>query len=217
MLAATEQFDCVTVDAKPTGAKLDIPERGVHIFCDCVNLQVGQELPQDDGSYFLSVCKGLVELVRMHFAPKVIPRNGILWKSYLPFTNASEMLKASLQYGGTFQVELAKAVGMLPEHKNVDFFLSSGSKDLHVVLQPVTFDRLKLEKRNVDPRATREQKSRIDRYNKFVESVGEPLSNALVLDVDLMENDPPKESTLAKHFEELKQKNEQVRKLFETR
>ena len=216
MLAATERMNFITSEAKPTGAKMEIPEQGVHAGCDCLSLSVTQELPVDDGTYFLDLCKGLVELAMSHFVPKSVFKNGFLWKSYTPYAKASDMLAASLKYGGTFHEELAKAVGMVPENKNLDYFFVSGSKDLHVVLQPVTFERLNLPRRNVDARATKDQKSRVDRFNEFAERVGGTLSHGLVLDVDLMENDPPKASSLDKHFEELRQKTNLMRKLFQT-
>jgi hypothetical protein len=217
MLAATERMNFIMSDATPAGAKMEIPEQGVHATCDARSLAVAQELPVDDGKYFLDLCKGLAELVMSHFGPKSIFKNGLLWKSYTPYPNTSDMLAASLKYGGTFHEELAKAVGMVPGNKNLDYSFVSGSKDLHVVLQPVTFERLNLPRRNVDARATRDQKSRVDRLNQFAERIGDALSYALVLDVDLMENDPPKASSLAKHFEELRQKSDSIRKLFETR
>ena len=217
MLAATDRMRFITSEATPTGAKMEIPEQGVHAGCDSLSLSVAQELPVDDGTYFLDLCKGLGELVMSHFDPKSVLRNGFLWKSYTPYTNPSDMLAASLKHGGAFHEELAKAVGMVPENKNLDYFFVSGSKDLHVVLQPVTFERLNLPRRNVDARATKDQKSRVDRFNEFAERVGDTLSHGLVLAVDLMENDPPKASSLDKHFEELRQKTNLIRKLFQTR
>jgi hypothetical protein len=217
MLAATERMNFIMSEATPAGAKMEIPERGVHATCDTRSLAVVQELPDGDGKYFLGLCKELAELVRSHFDPKSVFRTGLLWKSYTPYTNTSDMLAASLKYGGTFHLDLARTVGMVPENKNLDYFFVSGSKDMHVILQPVTFERLNLPRRNVDERATRDQKSRVDRLNRFAERIGDALSHALVLDVDLMENDPPKESSLDNHFEELRQKTEVIRKLFEAK
>lgn len=216
MVEATKETNCITTEAKPIGAKMEIPESGVHITADCISLMVWQELPVDDGAEFLRLCKVLADLATKNFEPKTIFRNGFLWKSYTAYTNAADMLKASLQYGGAFHTEVGKVVGMLPANKNLDFFLSSGSKDLHILLQPVTFERVKIEKRNIDIRAPKEQQSRIDRLNKFTERIKETFSHALVLDVDLMENDPPPDS-LDKHFEELRQKSNQLKKLFESK
>ncbi len=155
MLAATERMNFIMSEAKPTGAKMEIPEMGVHAACDTLSLAVAQELPVDDGAYFLGLCKGLAELVMSCFGPKSVFKNGLLWKSYTPSPNISDMLGASLKYGGAFHEDLARAVGMVPENKNLDYFFVSGSKDLHVVLQPVTFERLNLPRRNVGARATR--------------------------------------------------------------
>jgi hypothetical protein len=104
---------------------------------------------------------------------------------------------------------------MVPESKATDCFFASGSSTLHVNLQPVTFDRLGLSKRNVPFRANRAQSGRIDRLNKFAER-GVETPHALVLDVDLMENDPPKPTYLEAHFSELQKKTNQLRKVFES-
>ena len=103
---------------------------------------------------------------------------------------------------------------MGPEHKKLDCGFTSGSKDLQLTLEPVTFERVNLPLRNVAIRTTAKEKNRIDRLNQFAQRIGSGLSHALVLTLDLMENDPPKSAPLDKHFEELKGKQEAFLKLF---
>ncbi len=215
MIEAVEKLNVISSEIKPTGAKMEIPERGVNATCDANSLVVVQELPPaGDESYFVNLCKEFADLANFHFEPTKIVRNGFLWKSYAPFAQVPDMLAASLKFGGDFQAELAKIVGMVPEHKRLDYFLTSGSKDLQVILHPVTFERVNLSKRNPGFRASGSEKSRIDRFNQFANRIGDALSNALVLDVDLMENDPPQAVSLDEHFGELKKKSDSLRTLF---
>src|SRR6266436_4242143 len=75
-LDAAEKYSFIPDDARPQGAKMEIPEQGVQTTCDATNLVLSQELPLDDGTYFLTLSKGLSELVKHHFEPKAIVKNG---------------------------------------------------------------------------------------------------------------------------------------------
>ncbi len=169
MLAAEERLGFLMTDAKPSGAKMEIPESGVHATCDSTSLSLMMELPLDRGDEFLRLCQDVTALVAAHFDPKSVLRNGFLCKMYAPFANGKETYAASLKLGGDFHIELGKAVGFVPETKNIDCFFVSGSKMLHVLVQPVTFERANLTRRNVEPRATRLQQERVDRQNKFAD------------------------------------------------
>src|SRR2546426_11487522 len=75
MLAAVEKLNFQPGDAKPIGAKLEIPEHGLVATVDTLELVVVQELPEDE-EFFLKTCLGLSELVNEHFKPNRITRNG---------------------------------------------------------------------------------------------------------------------------------------------
>jgi len=214
MIAAHERLNCVPGEAKPSGGKMEIPERGVNITFGVADLGVSQELLTEDASYFVNLCRDLAALGNEIFQPKSILRNGFAWKSYWPFPNANDLLSASLKAGQDSQNELAKSVGMVSNHKKLDYFFSSGSKELHVVVQPVTFERVTIPKQNANYRANRVEKSRVDRFNQFAGKVSASLSHALALEVDLMENDPPAKASFEAQFDELRKHNEVLRKQF---
>jgi len=62
MIAASDKLKFIPGDAKPTGAKMEIPEYGVNMACDANSLAVSQELPPEDDEFFVGVCSGSVEL-----------------------------------------------------------------------------------------------------------------------------------------------------------
>ncbi|MBI2925924.1 MAG: hypothetical protein HYY24_09495 [Verrucomicrobia bacterium] len=111
------------------------------------------------------------------------------------------------------RVELGKQLGMVPAHKRLDFDFSSGSMDLHVLLHPVTFEKVSVNRHNPNFKASSLQKQRVERLNKFADRFSVHLSHALLLELDLMEVDPPQRS-LKQHFDELKRHTEMLRKQF---
>src|SRR5260370_31850940 len=164
-------MNVITGEPKPTGAKLEIPEEGVNITCDSSNLAIAQELPIGDQSYFINLCVDFAELVATHFQPREIISNGFAWKSYSSYSSVQEMLSASLKLGDDFQTDLGKVLGMIPDHKKLDYTLASGSKEMHVLVEPVTFERLNLPRRNASFRSTKGEKSRVDRLNQFADRI----------------------------------------------
>jgi len=213
MLAAVEKLDFLPGDTKPIGAKLEIPERGLSATVDTLELAVAQEMPGDDSDFFLKTSLGLVELVNEHFTPKRVIRNGFACKSFWPIPDADRLLATSLQFGGNDHLDLGKIVGMVPAHKRLDMNFSSGSMDLHVLLHPVTFEKMTLNRHNATFKAASVQKQRVERLNKFADRFDIKFSHAMLLELDLMEIDPPARS-LEDQFSELKRHLDALRKQF---
>jgi hypothetical protein len=213
MLAAVDQMNFIPDDPKPTGAKLEIPERGLTAGVNTLDLVAAQEIPGNDDQFFLNTCVGLAALVSVHFQPKRIIRNGFACKSYWPIPNADTLLATSLQFGGNAHADLGKQLGMVPAHKRLDFNFTSGSMDLHVLLHPVTFEKVSVNRHNPNFKASSVQKERVERLNKFADRFSVHLSHALLLEIDLMEVDPPQRS-LEQHFNELKRHTDMLRKQF---
>jgi hypothetical protein len=215
MVAATQKLNFIAGDIKPTGAKLEIPEKGLTANCDSNDLTLFQVLPSDDYGYFVKLCAETATLALAHFQPLNIVRNGFAVKEFWAFSSAKEMYTASLNLNGAFQNQIGKVIGMVPDQDKLDYMFTSGSKDLHVTLQPVTFERTYMSKYNAGAQATKDVKSRIERRNEFAERVNKSfvVSHALVLELDLTENNPPEGISLDKHFAELKQKSDLVKQL----
>ena len=154
-----------------------------------------------------------MKLVDEHFKPKRVIRNGFACKSYWPIPDAERLLTTSLKFGGTAHVELGKQLGMVPAHKRLDFNFSSGSMDLHVLLHPVTFEKVSVNRHTPNFKSSSVQKQRVERLNKFTDRWSVQLSHALLLELDLMEVDPPQRSVKS-HFDELKRYTEMLRKQF---
>ena len=214
MLAATEKLDLIPGQISPNGAQMELPEQGIQVNCDSVNLAVMQELPTEDTALFLNLCKGLSNLVAEHFQPKGIVKNGFAWKSFWAFQQPEEMFAATLKLGGGYHSELGKLLGIVPEYKNLDCMFASGSKGYHVVLQPTTFEKVSVTKQSATFQATKSEKNRIDRRNKFADRVRNIMSHALILEVDVVEEDPPQSLSLEKHFAELERMSNMLRNIF---
>jgi len=104
---------------------------------------------------------------------------------------------------------------MVPEHKKIDYSFVSGSKEFHLIVQPVTFENTRLTHQNIGAQLTKVEKNRIDRRNTFADRINKSfvVSHALMLELDLMENDPPADASLKNSFAELKQKSELIKQL----
>ena len=216
MLEATEKMDFIAGEAKPTGAKLEIPDQGINLAVDANALILSQEIPSDDDTYFVGICRGTTGLASACFRPKSIIKNGFALKAYWQFSNVQDLFAASLKLGDKYHNEIAKTVGMPPDYKKLDFTFSSGSKEFHVVVQPITFDNTRLVKQNISSQANKIERNKIERRNVFADRLSDKFtaSHALILELDLMESDPPADASLENHFAELKQKFEQLKKTF---
>ena len=214
MLAAVEELDLLPGETKPTGAKLERPESGLTVTVDTLELVATQELPGEDARAFPEICITLAGLVKTHFQPKGVIRNGFACKSYWPIVDVDALLSASLRYGGTAHLDLGKQLGLVPAHKRLDLSFSSGSMELHVMLHPVTFEKVSINRHQPGFNASSGQKRRAQRLNASADRFSRPLSHALVLETDLMEVDPPSNS-LDQHFCEMKRYAETLRKYFD--
>jgi hypothetical protein len=214
MLEAVERLDFIPGDIKPTGAKLDIPEKGIVATVDSQELVLRQDLPEDNGEFFIATCVQLTSLAVKHFSPKHIQKNGFAKKLYWPAASSEAALKASLALGDKFHLDLAKLVGMVPTRKGWDCHFTSGSMDFHVAVQPVTFEKVTVHKHTADFQASPQQRRRVDRLNMNTERFMGDFSHALMLELDLLEFDPPEQS-LQKHFAELKEKSNLLAKQFQ--
>jgi hypothetical protein len=161
------------------------------------------KVPDDNGDFFLKIAEGLATLAGEHFQPARVATNGFAIKSYWPMKSEEASAKASLSLGGQYQDELGKLIGMVGSRKNLDFNFSSGSLDFHVLMRPVAFEKVSVQRYNPSIGATREQRARIERLNQKADRIDIKAAHAIMMELDLVENDPPV-GALAKHFDELK-------------
>lgn len=215
LLAAEDALKFIPKEPKPSGASMEIPDMGVNASVDTIHLSVTQEFPKDDSGYFIDLCKDLSKLVSEKFEPRAVFRNGFACKSYQAFDDIDAMLSATLQFGGTAHSDLSGIVDMIPEHQKLDYTFASGSKRLHIVMQPVTFDRAGMVTRNAGFQSSKIEKERISRANQFTARAPTTLAHGLVLELDLMEDDPARDADLKQHWEELLQKSVEVGRFFQ--
>lgn len=69
MLTAVEDCNFIAGEIKPTGAKIEMPERSLVATVDTQELTVRQDLPDDKDDFFFHRCEELVALVQTHFKP----------------------------------------------------------------------------------------------------------------------------------------------------
>ncbi len=72
---------------------------------------------------------------------------------------------------------------MVPAHKKIDCEFSSGSMDLHVLLHPVTFEKISITRHTANFKASSAQKQRVDRLNRFADRFSMHLSHAIMLEM----------------------------------
>jgi hypothetical protein len=216
MLIAEKKWGFISGDAQPIGAKMELPERGIHLNCDAKNLVASQELPPEGDLFFPEICQNTTSLYKELFSPTSVLKNGFALKCYISFSNPQDLLAASLKIGKDSQNEVSKIVGMISEQKKLDYTFVSGSKELRVALQPVTFNGTSLTRQNSNAQHNKVEKIAIERRNTFADHIAKNFSasHALVLEMDLMESDPPADSNLVKHFSDLVQKYESLTKTF---
>jgi hypothetical protein len=92
---------------------------------------------------------------------------------------------------------------MVASHKQLDYHFAAGSYELTVNIQPVTFERVAVVRLNPDFRASPQRRKWIERLNKRADRVKASVGHGLMLFLDLIEYEPPEESPLSKHFDQL--------------
>jgi hypothetical protein len=203
MMQAVDRFDFLPGEIKVTGAKLEIPERTVTATVDCHELTISQEFPDDNGDDFIKLAEGLALLAGEHLQPTRVVTSGLAAKLYWPLKSAEAAAKASLSLGDHYQEDLGKLIGMVASRKNLDLNFSSGSLDFHVLVRPVTFEKVSVQRYNPSFGASREQRVRIERLNRKADRIDLKSAHAIMMELDLLESDPPV-GALANHFDALK-------------
>ena len=207
MLRAEAELNLMPQETKPSGTRMEMPEEGLLAVVDTTEIQVTQEIVKDGGEVFLRTCQALASLVVEIFAPTRIQSNGFASKSFWRATSVEQARQMSLQFADTGLGETAKNLGMVPCESILDRRFTSGSYELRVRVLPVTFESIKFQRVNAGARASAETVKRIERLQKKAERVGAIDPHALMLEVDLVEFDPPAGS-LGVHFAQLR-KHEQ--------
>lgn len=213
MLEAERELNFMPGEIKPAGAKMEMPERGIKSSVDAAEIFVLQELPGEGDADFLSICMNLCELANKHFQPSRIASNGFALRTFWPLQTADAALAASLHPADEAQLQLGKLLGMVPRDKRLDLNFTSGSMLFHVILEAITFEKIAVSRHNPSFSASTAQKERIAKLNKLAERFSVHLSHALMLDIDLIEADPPQDS-LKPHFEQLSRYAASLKKHF---
>jgi hypothetical protein len=214
MVRAVSELEFIPGDVQVTGAKLEKPEVGITAAVDTNGLVVTQEQPGSSADEFFRTCESLAGLAMELFRPPRIWSNGFAQKTYWTFGSPDAALKASLALAGNWQSELSKKFEMSASHKRLDCHFRSGSYEFRITIQPVTFERVAITRLNPPFRASPEQRQRIDRLNKRADRIKPVAAHALMMDLDLIEYEPP-QSALRKHFDQLLQLAKTADKLFQ--
>jgi hypothetical protein len=200
MVRAELEFGFVAGDAQPTGAKMDHPDKGIHLELDVNGLTIRQETPPDDGNTFLESTVGVSKLASELVLPNCIYYSGFAAKHVMLFSSEAEVFAASLRFGVPFFDQLADSLGMTPNMQEFTYDFTSGSYEFQVALKPVTFNSVKRDvRRTYGFRSTENQRRNIDRFNALEDSRNPPHGYALMLETDLREQNPP-ENALPQQF-----------------
>ena len=206
VLEAERTLKTMSTETLVTGAKMEIPEDGIQISVNTIELVVFQEMIDDGGERFFNVCESVSKLAVDMFEPVAVERNGFASKKYQRCTKSEEGSEMSLGFDdSSLHDELSKAIGMVPLQRSLDLQFKSGNTLLRCRLHPLTFEKIAVQRHNAGAGATEEQKARANRFNKKADRMDRGFTHALMLEVDLMETNPP-QSSLRHQFEDLLKK-----------
>jgi hypothetical protein len=216
MVRAVDKMDFVPGEIQITSAQLQKPEAGIKAAINSSDLTVAQEQPSD-GNDFFGACDDLARLAMELFRPRSVWSNGFMCRIYWPFNSPEAALRASLAVGDEYQVTLERTFGMKASHKHLDYHFAAGSYEFRINIQPVTFNQVTVARFNPQFRSSPEQRRRIERLNKQAERLKSSVAHALMLDLDLLEYEPPEPPDLKRHFEQLLKAKKSAIELFEIR
>jgi len=215
MLAAVDALNFIPSETKPTGAKMEIPEHSFTANVDTAELIATQNMPESS-HFFMETCIGLAELTEEHFKPSRIVKNGFAAKFFWPIPNADTLLATSLKFGSDHESELGVKLGLIPTHKRINSSFKSGSMELEVALFPTTLENVTTSRQMAGFRTTSVIKRRSERFNQAADRIKLAPTHALLLSVDLMEDDPP-ENSLAQHFKQMELYADTLKKEYSVR
>ncbi len=204
MLAA-KKHDFMPGEVTVTGGSLTIPEDSFHANVGVTELSARQDFPPPDFNFFIEKCGLLAILASDHFGPLDLQSNGFAGKWFWRASSKEQALEKVLQFKQPIHDELAKAVAMPPSTTRLDLNFESGKSELHVVLHAVGFENVVSKSQAVPFRTTRDQNTRIQRLNAARRDFSFLPTYAVLLEVDLMELDPPS-VLLENHFTLFKDK-----------
>ena len=213
MLLAEERLRLMPEDVNPSGCKMTLPESGISVGLGSSELTVTQEFYADGGTEFINLCQVMADLVHDLFEPRQVESNGFASKMHWAIGSSDAALAASLKMGKGLPADLARDVDMPARQENVDCHFAAGSMDLHLQIHPVTFQSVTVQTFNAPPLATAAHRRRVDRLNRRAERVNTSLRQGIMMELDLVEFDPPT-SPLEKHFEQLRKKEQALQARF---
>ena len=195
LVLAQEHYGLIpTGDQTPSGGMMEAPDIGVKVEANATFIRITQELPGNDVGVFVKYAEEISFLYRKLFSPIAIEKNNVALTTYLPFPTFEKACNASLKWGtnADSQENLGRTIGMPALSKATEYVYSSGSKRLTFKVRPVTFDNIRINRRNAGGQASKFQKQAIERQNKGAERMlkGDFL-HALYLELELSEEYPP--------------------------
>jgi len=200
LILAAKEYEFMPGEVNLTGGQLTIPERLIQANVGPHELTMKQDLPPaGDYAVFLAKSEALAGLATKLFGPLDVQSNGFAIQFYWPVKSAEEALQKSLRFRDALQDRWAKELDMISSGARLDFNFQSGNLALHVVVQAVTFENVTVQQHNVSFSATREQKTRVQRLQNSKRDFPQDIAHALLMNVDLRENDPPT-GKLNQHF-----------------
>jgi hypothetical protein len=213
MLEACGAFDLLSVEAKPTGAQLALPEKSLRVNVDVNGLEVFQEMPIDESDTFLDICSGLAKLAATSFSPVRVEESMFEMKFLVPMSTAKEAELAMLRLPGETTEPLARAFDMVPHGRRVNSTFVSGSLRLVVAVQPIAFETVRVHRHNPVIGATPKQTNRAKRLSAQADRVPQFAPFAIFLEVSLTEQEPPLENE-RKLFKVICQKAEAAKSFY---
>jgi len=130
----------------------------------------------------------------------------------LPMASPQQALKSTMKLPVDPTNDLGRALEMVPEQKHFDMMFRSGARRLQVQMQPVTFENVTVQRKNALIFASRSHVERARRITEQAERLPDYPAHALMLDVVLIEDEPPGLQGLEEQFTLLRKKSEIVRK-----
>ena len=205
MLHLEDKFDCIPLEQKPIGAKLEQPDLNIRIELDTTELKIKQEGSTGEDA-FAAFCTEVSAYVLDSLYPATPHYSGVMASTYFPFSGAHDLHRATLGVDAIMHERMAALLRVSPQSQVFTHQFTSGSQELQVTTQEVVLSTNATKLHNPGFRPTERERRNALRRNEATERVAEAVNTfGLLLDVDLRETNPevaqlPKQYDLLKSY-----------------
>lgn len=183
----------LSVETKPTGAHLAVPELSMRALIDATQIELMQEMPVDPPEFILK-CMVLSHLYSELFGPVSVESNWFEAKMFWRMSSEKEAEGTMLRFRGGAPDEVAAALRMPLVSQQLAVTCVSGSQRVQLSLRPGAFETVRVLRYNSSIGASKSQRMRAQRLSTTADRVGNYPAYAIFLEVSAKESEPALDS-----------------------